>query len=105
MSPWPTVSRRQLTEGRFISAFQDEILIGEGVTGTWEWFDLADAVRVVAVDQEGRIALVEDEFYQQQPAPAGGGDGLDRATPPALGLALRPVGQGCRGTETEGEDQ
>ena len=66
MSPWPTVSRRQLTEGRFVSAFQDEVLLAEGVTGTWEWVDVADAVRVVAVDAEGRIALVEDEFYLQR---------------------------------------
>ncbi|WP_042399310.1 NUDIX domain-containing protein [Streptacidiphilus carbonis] len=66
MSPWPTVSRHQLTEGRFISAFRDEVLVAEGVTGSWEWVDMADAVRVVAVDGEGRIALVEDEFYLQR---------------------------------------
>jgi DNA-binding transcriptional ArsR family regulator len=30
-------------------------------------------------------------------------DGVDREIPPALGRTLRRVGQGCRGTETEGE--
>src|SRR5262245_60732868 len=38
-------------------------------------------------------------------APTGGRDGMDREVPPALGRTLQRVGQGCRGTETEGEDQ
>src|SRR5437867_4166176 len=42
---------------------------------------------------------------QAGPAPAGARDGLDRGVPPALGLTLRRVGRGCRGTETEGEGQ
>src|SRR5262245_14356803 len=42
---------------------------------------------------------------QARPAPTGGRDGMDREVPPALGRTLRRVGQGCRGTETEGEDQ
>lgn len=49
-----------------MSAYQDEVLIAEGVTGTWEWVDVADSVRVVALDADGRIALVEDEFYLQR---------------------------------------
>src|SRR5215469_2941569 len=40
---------------------------------------------------------------QARPAPTGARDGLDRGVPPALGFTLRRVGQGCRGTETEGE--
>src|SRR5262249_55907702 len=42
---------------------------------------------------------------QARPAPTGGRDGVDRQVPPTLGRTLRRVGQGCRGTETEGEDQ
>ena len=40
---------------------------------------------------------------QARPAPARGGNGMDRAIPPALGRALRSAGPGDRGTETEGE--
>ena len=42
---------------------------------------------------------------QARPAPTGGRDGMDREVPPALGRTLRRVGQGCRGTETEGKDR
>jgi ADP-ribose pyrophosphatase len=66
MSPWPTTGRRQLTEGRFLRAFQDEVQLSEDRTGTWEWVAMADAVRVVALDGDGRVALVEDEFYLQK---------------------------------------
>ncbi|MHA6763738.1 NUDIX domain-containing protein [Streptacidiphilus sp. PAMC 29251] len=66
MSTWSRTNRRQLTDGRFVRAYQDDLLIAEGVTGTWDWVDVADAVRVVAVDQDGRVALVEDQFYLQQ---------------------------------------
>lgn len=66
MSPWTTAGRRRLTHGRFLSAYQDEVRISEDTIGTWEWVAVADAVRVVALDAEGRVALVEDQFYLQQ---------------------------------------
>lgn len=91
MSTWSRTARRQLTDGRFLRAYQDELLISEGVTGTWEWIDVADAVRVVALDQDGRVALVEDQFYLQQRrmllVPGGG---VERTEDPAE-AALREL--------------
>ncbi len=84
MGIWTRTDRRQLTEGRFLRAYQDDLLISEGVTGTWDWFEMSDAVRVVALDGDGRVALVEDRFYLQQRrmllVPGGG---VDRAEEPA----------------------
>ena len=50
-------------------------------------------------DGEGRARA----DLQARSAPTGGRDGMDREVPPALGRTLRRAGQGCRGTETEGE--
>ncbi|MFC1430053.1 NUDIX domain-containing protein [Streptacidiphilus sp. N1-3] len=66
MAIWSRTDRRQLTDGRFVRAYQDDLLIAEGVTGVWDWVDVADTARVVALDQDGRVALVEDRFYLQQ---------------------------------------
>src|SRR4026208_394685 len=39
------------------------------------------------------------------PAPIGERGGVAREVPPALGRTLRRVGQGCRGTDTKGEER
>ena len=66
MGEWTRIGRHRLTEGRFLRAYRDDLRIAEGVTGTWDWVDMADAVRVVALAPDGRVALVEDRFYLQQ---------------------------------------
>ncbi len=91
MSTWSRTNRRQLTDGRFVRAYQDDLLIAEGVTGTWDWVDVADAVRVVAFDGDGQVLLVEDQFYLQQRRllmlPGGG---IDRPEEP-VAAALREL--------------
>ncbi|MFC1420722.1 NUDIX domain-containing protein [Streptacidiphilus cavernicola] len=83
-TPWSRTNRTQLTESRFLRAYRDDLLISEGVTGSWDWFEMSDAVRVVAFDPDGRVALVEDRFYLQQRrmllVPGGA---VDRAEDPA----------------------
>ncbi|MBO0651297.1 NUDIX hydrolase [Streptomyces triculaminicus] len=61
-SAWRTVSRRAVYEGQFIRLFRDS-LEGPSAPEVYEHVEVADGVRVVALGQDGRVLLVEDEFY------------------------------------------
>ncbi|WP_167444235.1 NUDIX domain-containing protein [Streptomyces diastatochromogenes] len=50
----------------FISLYRDQVIRPDGRPGTYEHTTVGDDVRVVAVDQSQRVALVEDDFYLQQ---------------------------------------
>ncbi|MEU6228491.1 NUDIX hydrolase [Streptomyces sp. NPDC047042] len=68
-------------EGPFFSLHRDEVLRPDGVAGVYEHVVVEDSVRVVALDDEGRVVLVEDDFYLQQRRvlhlPGGGCAGQD----------------------------
>ncbi|MDX3452101.1 NUDIX hydrolase [Streptomyces sp. ME02-8801-2C] len=68
-------------EGPFISLHRDEVLRPDGAAGVYEHVVVKDSVRVVALDDEGRVVLVEDDFYLQQRRvlhlPGGGCAGQD----------------------------
>ncbi|WP_405842570.1 NUDIX hydrolase [Streptomyces platensis] len=63
---WTQVSTRLLHPGRFISLRQDTVTGPDGVRGTYDHVEVEDGVRVVAIDGQGYVPLVEDHFYLQQ---------------------------------------
>lgn len=66
-------------EGPFISLLRDSVRRPDGSLGTYEHVTVEDGVRIVALDDEGRVVLVEDDFYLQRRrvlhVPGGGCDG------------------------------
>lgn len=78
---WTTQASELLHQGPFVALHRDVVLRPDGTLGTYEHVSVADGVRVVAVDGEQQVALVEDEFYLQQRRvlhlPGGGVDGQD----------------------------
>ncbi|MFF4520494.1 NUDIX domain-containing protein [Streptomyces bluensis] len=63
---WKYVRTDLLHKGRFLSLYRDDVIRPDGLAGSYEHVAVDDGVRVVAVDQDQRIALVEDEFYLQR---------------------------------------
>ena len=53
-------------QGAFICLLRDSVLRPDGSPGTYEHVAADDAVRVVALDDQGRVVLVEDDFYLQE---------------------------------------
>ncbi len=49
-------------EGRFVQLYQD-VLSGPAAPEFYEHVRVADSVRVLALDDQDRIVLVEDQFY------------------------------------------
>ncbi|MGW6393078.1 NUDIX domain-containing protein [Streptomyces sp. NPDC055103] len=78
---WTRVSTTVIHEGPFLGYHQDTVVRPDGVRGTYEHVVMNDAVRVVALNDEGVVTLVEDHFYLQgRPflqLPGGGTDGED----------------------------
>lgn len=63
---WRKVSTEMVHQGPFICLWRDSVLRPDGSPGTYEHVTVDDAVRVVALDGQGRVVLVEDDFYLQQ---------------------------------------
>ncbi|MFI6350943.1 NUDIX domain-containing protein [Streptomyces sp. NPDC050560] len=84
---WTRTASEVLHRGRFLNLRQDSVRLPDGSPGTYEHVDVADNVRVVALDGAGRVLLVEDDFYLQgrrvPHLPGGGGEGQ----PPAVAAA------------------
>ncbi|KQV20821.1 MULTISPECIES: GNAT family N-acetyltransferase [unclassified Kitasatospora] len=59
---WRTVNRQVLHDGPHIRLLSDTVA-GPHAPDRYEHIAVADAVRVVALDDSGSIVLVEDEFY------------------------------------------
>ncbi|WP_180930985.1 NUDIX domain-containing protein [Streptomyces sp. AJS327] len=51
--------------GPFITLNRDSVIRPDGSRGTYDHITVNDGVRVVALDDHGRVVLVEDEFYLQ----------------------------------------
>lgn len=72
---WARLSTEVLHTGAFLALHHDQVIRPEGALGTYEHISVVDTVRVVAVDDQGRIAVVEDHYYlqgRQQSLPGGG---------------------------------
>ena len=63
---WRQVSTEAIHRGPFISLWRDAVLRPDGSPGTYEHVSVDDGVRVVALDDQRRVVLVEDDFYLQQ---------------------------------------
>ncbi|MEU9167683.1 NUDIX hydrolase [Streptomyces sp. NPDC048420] len=76
---WQAISSEVVHQGPFISLLRDSVLRPDGSPGSYEHVAVDDAVRVAALDDQGRVVLVEDDFYLQQRrvlhVPGGGCDG------------------------------
>ncbi len=60
---WGRLSTEVLHEGPHLTLRRDRVLQPHGVEGTYEHITVADGARIVAVDGNGRVALVEDDVY------------------------------------------
>lgn len=78
---WKRTARELLHQGPFLALYRDSVIPPGGGAGTYEHVVVEDSVRVVALDGEGRVVLVEDDFYLQG------------------GRALHLPGGGCEGQE------
>ncbi|MEU3499922.1 NUDIX hydrolase [Streptomyces hundungensis] len=76
---WKRIRTELLHEGPFVSLRRDDVIRPDGSPGTYEHVSVVDSVRVVAIDREQHVALVEDDFYLQGRRvlhlPGGGTDG------------------------------
>ncbi|EME96944.1 NUDIX hydrolase [Streptomyces mobaraensis NBRC 13819 = DSM 40847] len=59
---WDRLGTEVLFHGRHLTLHRDRVVQPDGAEGTYERLTLADGARVVAVDDEGWVALVEDAF-------------------------------------------
>ncbi|MFI2204597.1 NUDIX domain-containing protein [Streptomyces sp. NPDC020192] len=70
-----------LHEGPFVSLCRDEVIRPDGSPGMYDHVVVDDGVRVVALDQQRCLALVEDDFHLQRRRllhlPGGGTEGQD----------------------------
>jgi 8-oxo-dGTP pyrophosphatase MutT (NUDIX family) len=87
---WVRTARELLHQGTFLALCRDSVLRPDGVVGTYEHVVVEDGVRVVALDDDGQVVLVEDDFYLQQRRvlhlPGGGIGGQDPQTAAAREL-------------------
>ncbi|MFD0437242.1 NUDIX domain-containing protein [Streptomyces chartreusis] len=65
MTGWTRTTTEVLHRGPFITLNRDSVIRPDGSPGTYEHITVDDAVRVVAIDGRGQVALVEDDFYLQ----------------------------------------
>jgi len=63
---WKRTGRELLHKGPFLSLYRDSVIRPDGSAGTYEHVITKDSVRVAAIDEEGSILLVEDDFYLQE---------------------------------------
>ncbi|WP_371665824.1 NUDIX hydrolase [Streptomyces sp. NBC_01241] len=80
MADWVQLSSEVVHEGPFLTLHRDKVVKPDGVgTGFYEHICVDDTVRVVALDDHGQVAIVEDDFYLQrrrvQHLPGGGSAG------------------------------
>ncbi|MGI5336290.1 NUDIX domain-containing protein [Streptomyces sp. CA-181903] len=59
---WDRLGSEVLYSGRHLTLHRDRVVQPDGTRGTYERLTLADGARVVPVDDEGWVALVEDAF-------------------------------------------
>ncbi|MEU5428494.1 hypothetical protein AB0H73_23305 [Streptomyces olivoreticuli] len=57
---WIRIGTETLHEGRFLTLHRDQVIQPDGVPSTCEHVTTADGARVVAVNDDGLIAVVDD---------------------------------------------
>ena len=62
---WTRTATEVLHSGPFIALNRDSVIRPDGSEGTYEHITVDDGVRIVAINSEGQVALVEDDFYLQ----------------------------------------
>lgn len=76
---WVRIASETLHQGEFVTLHRDTVIRPDGREDTYEHLTVDDGVRVVALDDEGQVLLVEDDFYLQGRRlvhlPGGGCDG------------------------------
>lgn len=78
--PWPVTDSRIAYENPWIRIREDQVVRPDGEPGIYGVLELRDAVFVVAVDDEGRVVLVDVDRHttgRSIEVPAGGGDDQD----------------------------
>ncbi|MFD7729625.1 NUDIX domain-containing protein [Kitasatospora phosalacinea] len=60
---WITQSSAEVYRGRRLVVRRDEVRRGDGSPGTYEYTEAVDGVRVLALDDRGRVALVAEDVY------------------------------------------
>ncbi|MFF4344923.1 NUDIX domain-containing protein [Kitasatospora sp. NPDC001540] len=60
---WTTQSSTEVYRGPRMVVRRDEIRRADGSPGTYEYTEAVDGVRVLALDDRGRVALVEEDVY------------------------------------------
>ncbi|MEU2607695.1 NUDIX hydrolase [Streptomyces albus] len=63
---WRRISSEVVHQGPYISLLRDAVRRPDGSLGTYEHVATDDGVRVVALDGQGHVVLVEDDFYLQR---------------------------------------
>nr|BEK71431.1 NUDIX hydrolase [Kitasatospora purpeofusca] len=60
---WSTQSSTEVYRGPRLVVRRDEIRRADGSPGTYEYTEAVDGVRVLALDDRGRVALVAEDVY------------------------------------------
>ncbi|CAL9454251.1 NUDIX domain-containing protein [Streptomyces sp. enrichment culture] len=78
---WTRTATEVLHRGPFIALNRDWVIRPDGSEGAYERITVDDGVRIVAINGEDHVALVEDDFYLQARRvlhlPGGGSGGQD----------------------------
>lgn len=86
---WQLLDTEVVYDGTHLVVHRDRVrLPGDGREGSYEHITVGDGARVVALDGDGRVALVEDAFYlsgERRLLVPGGG--IDPGEPPEQGAA------------------
>ncbi|TQF01989.1 NUDIX hydrolase [Kitasatospora acidiphila] len=84
---WVTLDSQVVHKGSHLTVRRDHIRRPDGTDGTYEYIEVADTVRVLAINPNGEVVMVEDHFYLQAAQPVlhlpGGavdpGEGVEQA--------------------------
>ncbi|MGW4890686.1 hypothetical protein ACWEQL_00225 [Kitasatospora sp. NPDC004240] len=60
---WTTESSTEVYRGLRVVVRRDTVRRTDGSPGTYEYTESVDGVRVLALDDRGRVALVEEDVY------------------------------------------
>ncbi|MFE2104528.1 NUDIX domain-containing protein [Kitasatospora sp. NPDC059463] len=66
---WATLGSQVIHQGPFLTVRRDDVRRPDGQEGFYEYIEMADTVRVVALNAAGEVALLEDHFYLQPTHP------------------------------------
>lgn len=63
---WVTLNSQVIHQGPQSAPRRDDVIQPDGTPGIFEYIDVRDAERIVALNALGEVALVEDDFYLQE---------------------------------------